>query len=246
MEDFSAIVKELPRTAVRSVGASRVLCSAEALSTLHVVVEDGVLAVTAGLSRGNLMVVDLVLPNTCFGLVSGVAPFSGEQWDLVALTPATALLTPMGDYLLKVRADHRFAALAAWSKTRHHSITLQRNRVLQIAAPVARLAGMLSFLARQAGTVCSLAGGRFFPLSQRWLAAVTQLSRQATNRVIGRLQEARLVHVERKFVCVLDPAALDDVASGLKQPAPLGAPTACKLRHPLVFLNCVTADPVAR
>jgi len=100
------------------------------------------------------------------------------------------------------------------------------------------VAAVLALELQHVGTVCPLRRGRFVSLPQDALASLCGLSRQAFNEALSELRAARLVHVERRFVCAPDVGALSRAARGWRPIGPPGRPSHCKLRHSDQPLDC--------
>lgn len=210
---------------------------------LHRVVEHGYLATGFQRTRsGELYIAEVLGPGTCF--VSRPLFLSNEfDWMMIALTPVTVLEMPLDHYRWHLFRDVALAAAAAEAEARQYEALLHRLSVLGLAGALPRTAGTLLYLADRMAERCPLAGGRMMPLTQPIVAGIADLTRQTANAELKRLQRARLVHLERGFVCLLQPERLREIAAGHPLRAAPAHRTTCRYRHPEKPLDCV--QPVA-
>lgn len=210
---------------------------------VHSVVEHGCLAIGCQRTRsGELYIADVLARGSCF--VPRPLFLSDHcDWMTITLTPVTVLQMPLDRYMWHLSHDAALAAAAAEAKGRQYEALLHRLAVLGLAGALPRTAGTLLYLADRMAERCPLAGGRMMPLTQHVVAGIADLTRQTANAELKRLQRARLVHLERGFVCLLQPERLREIAAGHPLRAAPAHRTTCRYRHPEKPLDCV--QPVA-
>ena len=205
---------------------------------MQLVVEQGVAAVRRG-----RVVLDLLGPEDALGVGQPKVSLAGEQYDVVALTPVCLLVLPIAQYMAPLARDPALAGAAARVQARTHTRLLERLAAARQPDVVRRVAAVLALELEHVGTVCPLVGGRFLSLPQDLLASLCGLSRQAFNEALSELKAARLVHVERRFVCAPNLRALSQAAGGRLRISPAGRRSHCKLRHSHQPLDCGPAAP---
>jgi CRP-like cAMP-binding protein len=222
---LSALVAGLPACGRRSLPRGTGIRPSQ-FSGMHVVIEEGAAAMRQGRT-----VVDLLGPDDCFVVGHPEASCAVEWCEIVALSPMVVLAVTMDQYLKHLARDPGLAGAAARTNARRRDRLLGRIAGLGQPDLVRRVADILALESRHVGGVCPLVGGRFLQIPQDLLASLCGVSRQTLNRALSKLQAARLVHVERRFVCVLDPEALEEAARGRRAVTATGRRTHCKLRH---------------
>ncbi|HEY0971680.1 MAG TPA: Crp/Fnr family transcriptional regulator [Gemmatimonadales bacterium] len=162
----------------------------------------------------------------------------GSVWSRLTLAPTTVLQLPLATFRSACDTERWLAAQVLESQARRQQTLLERIAVLRDRSPARRVAYTLLYLADVAGQPCPLGGGTRLMLSQHVIAAAADLARQTTNRELRRLHRARVVHVDRGMVCLVDRAMLADVGAGRLHVVPAPRPSACKLRNPEMTLDC--------
>jgi CRP-like cAMP-binding protein len=232
-QPLAALVADLPERRRRSLPRGATIWGPSLFSGMHVVIEEGAAAM-----RRDRTVVDLLGPGDCFVVGHPEACCAVQQCEIVVLSPMVVLVVRMDQYLKHLARDPALASAAAWTSARKRNQLLDRIAGLSQPDLVRRVAAILALESRHVGGVCPLVSGRFLPIPQELLASICGVSRQSLNRALRKLQAARLVHVERRFVCVPDPEALEEAARGRRAITPTGRRTHCKLRHPDRPLDC--------
>jgi len=232
-ESLAGLAANLPLCRRRSLRRGTVWDARSVFTGMLLVVEQGV-----ALVRRGGMVLDLLGPEDTLEVAEPEASFVAEPDDLVALTEVSLLVLPMAQYRAHLARDAAFAAAAAEVEARTRSRLLERLAATRQPDLVRRVAAVLALELQHVGTVCPLRRGRFVSLPQDALASLCGLSRQAFNEALSELRAARLVHVERRFVCAPDVGALSRAARGWRPIGPPGRPSHCKLRHSDQPLDC--------
>lgn len=232
-ESLSGLAAKLPACRHRSLAEGTVWDAHFLFTGMQLVVGQGV----AALRRGRSLL-DLLGPDDAFQVGQPKASPAGEPYEVVALTPVALLVLPIPQYMAHLATDPALAGAAARVHARTHTRLLERLAAARQPDVVRRVAAILALELEHVGTLCPLVGGRFLSLPQDWLASLCGLSRQAFNEALSELRAARLVHVERRFVCAPNLRALSQAAAGRLRISPAGRRSHCKLRHSDQPLDC--------
>ncbi len=237
-ESLAELAAKLPACRHRSLAEGTVWDTQSLFTGMQLVIEQGVAAVRRG--RG---VLDLLGPDDAFEVGQPKASPAGEPYEVVALTPVALLVLPIPQYMAHLASEPALAGAAARVQARTHSRLLERLAAARQPDVVRRVAAILALELEHVGTLCPLAGGRFLSLPQDWLASLCGLSRQAFNEALSELRAARLVHVERRFVCAPNLRALSQAAWGRLCINPAKRRSHCRLRRSDQPLDCRPAAP---
>jgi len=157
---------------------------------------------------------------------------------LVAIVPTAAILVPFAVYCERLRLNDRLSEWATRTRAIQSGRLLRQLGIRSERDPLRRLASTIEMLATAVGEPCRLARGHILAVPQRDLAFLAGLTRQTVNRELQRLRRSRLLHLERRIVCVLDAGRLTLVARG--GPLPPERPlTHCRLLHPADAFDCI-------
>ncbi len=234
-------VATLPGVTRRAFAAGRPISPRWQAEPVHIVIERGHLAVCSRKRDSHeLFVVEVLSPGSCLVPSELRAP-SDRDYELLALTPASVLVLPLARHRLYLAADAELARAALEAKVLQIEATRQRLNVLALEGASRRVTGALLFLASRIAAPCHLACGLPMALSHWVVAAVANVTRQTASMELKKLNRARLIHMERNFVCLLRRESLEAVAHGRLTPRPAKGQTSCRLRHPATPLDC--AEP---
>lgn len=222
----------------RSFRAHQLVATSETPQAVHIVVEQGCLAVQTRRRDASTAVMEVLGSGSCASLGFDERGAGEEHQTIVALVPTTVLATPVEPYFRALRSSVSLAAAAADAKAWQHAFLLRYVGVARLRRPDRRLAGTLLYLMDLLGEGCPLAAGTRLALTQAVIASVAHLSRQTVNRELRRLHEGRYIYSARGMMCCLSPQGLRAIAGGQAEPVSAPRPATCKLLHPHVTLDC--------
>jgi CRP-like cAMP-binding protein len=188
----------------RAFARNEVVChEGDPADSLHLV-EDGHLAVRAGLSSGATATFTILSSGDYFGELALMRADRRRTATVIALEPSTTLAVPATAFDALCRRDPRIERVASAVLADRVDALSRRLLETMYESLDRRVYRRLLDLAHAYGG----AGVVTIPLSQAQLADLVGATRPSVNQVLQRLAELQVVRLSRSRVEVLDVAAL--------------------------------------
>ena len=188
----------------------------ERLKRLHVYIRDGAIGIWVAFAGSTSALLEVFGPSRLLPpLLWDARPgLETESRYAAALVPTTTLEVPAAAFERQVAAHPPLAlSLASWNAY-GCATALDRFAMLALRDPLRRVAHTLLLLLERLSAAPDSAPGARLAVGQDLIAAFANLSRQTTNRQLGRLARAGMTTSQRGGVDVRDIAAVRGVAAG--------------------------------